>query len=593
MTDIVNMGAVSKHINDVELFKQNFLVEYDSVFKTEPRSYQLEAYNRFKDEKSIALLFDMGLGKTKTAIDIASYKFLKGDIDAVMLIAPNGVHMQWIVEQLPIHCNVPYETFIWDSTKLNRKYYKAQGNKFFSAKQTERKLKYLAINVEAFSSKTILKYTDYFAKKFGDKLFIVFDESTKGKNPTALRTKAILKYNNVGSRAILTGTPAAKDPYGLYTQYEFLRPNFFGINYIVFKHKFGLLVNDRNFHTGRSFQRQITEKDFNLVKNRLKKIREKRESEGRSFQQEDYFLVASASNMSESAIRTIDNANGFIKYRNLDLLKQAIAPVTMSVRKDDVADLPPKIYAISYVLMSQEQKTIYENLRESLRAQYTGRELSVQNKLSLTLRLLQVCGGFFPYSLEDEGVRQNSIKRIETATGKLESIKNSLEEIDFDETKCIVWAAFVPELLMLYEELSKEYSCCLYYGGVDTHARDTILQEFKEGKYDIFIGNIATAAYGLNLQNATVQLYYSNNFRTEDRLQAENRSHRIGVKASSVIYKDLVVKDTVDELCLKAIKAGRDLNDYFKDMSLDTILDIVPMDDESYDSDCTVEGVMN
>ena len=42
MTDIANMGAVSKHINDVELFKQNFLVEYNSVFKTEPRSYQLE-----------------------------------------------------------------------------------------------------------------------------------------------------------------------------------------------------------------------------------------------------------------------------------------------------------------------------------------------------------------------------------------------------------------------------------------------------------------------------------------------------------------------------------------------------------------------
>ena len=64
-------------------------VEYQSVFKTEPRSYQLEAYNRFKDAESVALLFDMGLkGKTKTAIDIASYKFLWIRLDAVMIIAP-------------------------------------------------------------------------------------------------------------------------------------------------------------------------------------------------------------------------------------------------------------------------------------------------------------------------------------------------------------------------------------------------------------------------------------------------------------------------------------------------------------------------
>lgn len=569
-------------------------VEYQSVFKTEPRTYQLEAYNRFKDADSIALLFDMGLGKTKTAIDIASYKFLMDKIDAVMIIAPNGVHVQWIVEQLPIHCNVQYETFIWDSTKLNRKYYKAQGNKFFSAKQEVRKLKYLAINVEAFSSKTIKKYSDYFTKKFGKRLMIVWDESTKGKNPKALRTKAILQYNNVGSRMILTGTPAAKDPYGLYTQYEFLRPNYFGINYIVFQHKYGLLVNDRNFQTGRSFQRQITEKDFNLVKSKLKRMREKRALEGKGLQGEDYFIAASSCNMSESVIRTIDSATGFIKYRNLDLLKQAIAPVTMSIRKSDVVtSLPPKVYAVSYVLMSPEQKKIYENLKESLRAQYTGRELSVQNKLTLTLRLLQVCGGFFPYSLEDEGVRQNEIKRIETATGKLESIQNALEEVDFDETKCIVWAAFVPELLMLYEELSKDYKCCLYYGGVNKNERAKVLEEFKEGKYDIFIGNIATAAYGLNLQNATVQLYYSNNFRTEDRLQAEDRSHRIGVKAESVIYKDIVVKDSVDELCLKAIRMGKDLNDYFKDMSLNAILDVTPEETDVYDNDEIVGGVMD
>jgi SNF2 family DNA or RNA helicase len=578
----------------VEVMVDTTDINMDLVFKTTPRSYQLTAFDRFKDMKYFALLFDMGLGKTKTAIDIASYKFLKGEIDAVMLIAPNGVHTQWITEQLPEHCGVPYETFIWDSTKLKRKYYKARGNQFFSGTQKERKLKYLAVNVEAFSSKTILRYTDYFTKKFGDKLMIIFDESTKGKNPRALRTKAILRYNTVGCRVILTGTPAAKDPFSLWAQYEFLKSNYFGINYFVFQNRYGMLVNDRNWQTGRSFQRAITEKDFDLVKKKLARAREKRAEEGKGIDNEDYARIAMLSNISEKSVRAIDNATGFIKYKNLDRLKSEIAPITMSVKKDDVADLPPKIYSVTHVLMSTEQAKIYNNLKEQMRAQYEGKELSVQNKLSLTLRLLQVCGGFFPSSLEDEGVRVNEIRRITSATGKLERIKDELEEVDFDETKCIVWAAFVPELLMLYDELSKDYSCCLYYGGVDTHEREKILAEFKEGKYDIFIGNIATAAYGLNLQNATVQLYYSNNFRTEDRLQAENRSHRIGVKASSVVYKDLVIKGTVDELCLASIKMGRDLNDYFKTLSLDDILDVQVPDDTEQDGEYElIGGVMD
>lgn len=557
---------------------ENTEVMESMVFKTVPRSYQLDAFRRFKDEKSIALQFDMGLGKTKTAIDIASYKFLKGEIDAVMLIAPNGVHTQWITEQLPEHCNVPYETFIWDSTKLKRKHYKAEGNAFFGAPKKDRKLKYFAINVEAFSSKTIIRYSDYFAKRFGDKLLIILDESTKIKSPTALRTKALLKYNTVGCRMTLTGTPAAKNPYGLWSQYEFLCKNYFGINYFVFQNKYGLLVNDKNWQTGRSFNRPITEKDYDVVKARLKRAREL----SNTVTNEDYARISILCCMSDKSVRAIDSSVGFIRYKNLDHLRNAIAPITVSVKKDDVADLPPKIYTVEYVTMSPEQTIIYNNLKETLRAQYADKELSVQNKLSLTLRLLQVCGGFFPSNLETEGIRQNEIKRINTATGKLERVKDALEEIDFDETKCIVWAAFVPELLMLYEELSKEYSCCLYYGGVDAHDRARILDEFKEGKYDIFIGNIATAAYGLNLQNATVQLYYSNNFRTEDRLQAENRSHRIGVKSSSVVYKDIVIKGTVDELCIKSIKMGRELNEFFKDLSFNDILDI-KIEDEPHE----------
>ena len=61
------------------------------------RSYahQTEAVERFKDEKEIALFLSQGLGKSKITLDIARYKYEKGEIEALLIIAPNGVHKQW------------------------------------------------------------------------------------------------------------------------------------------------------------------------------------------------------------------------------------------------------------------------------------------------------------------------------------------------------------------------------------------------------------------------------------------------------------------------------------------------------------------
>ena len=552
------------------------MTSYDKdVFKTTPRSYQLEAYNRFKDSNHFALFFTMGLGKTKTILDIVSYKYLKGDTKALVVIAPNGVHAQWIDEQLPEHLNVPYETFVWDSAKLNRKYYKAQGNRFFKQDNPD-KLKVLAINVEAFSHKTVKRYMDFFTQKYGDKVFIALDESTKIKNPSAQRTKALLKYNKCGCRAILTGTPSAKNPYGLWSQFNFLEDDYFDINYFVFQHRYGLLVRDSNYQTGRSFNRAINEKDYAKVLGRIKKMRERNIDAGigDKLTAVDIERIAMLSNMSSSVIKTLVESNKFVQYRNLDQLKSLIAPITISKDKSEILDLPPKIYTVSYVVMSPEQEKIYNSLKETLRAQYTGRELSVQNKLTLTMRLAQVTGGFFPYSLEDEGVRQTDIKRIESATCKVECLMDDLEGIDFEKTKCIVWAVYVAELKMLYAEISKEYTCCLYYGGIPSSERAEILQDFKAGKYDVFLGNIATGAYGLNLQNASVQLYYSSNFLNEARLQAEDRSHRLGTTAEVVVYKDIVVKGTVDELALESIRQGKELNSFFSSVTLNDILDV-------------------
>jgi len=194
---------------------------------------------------------------------------------------------------------------------------------------------------------------------------------------------------------------------------------------------------------------------------------------------------------------------------------------------------------------------------------------------------MQVVGGFFPYQEEREGWLDGGQERgmvmvkdsalIGKSSVKMDALLEDLEEVA-DETKVIVWAHFVSELKLIAATLKAAgYSCCLYYGGTPSQERRQIIEDFKAGKYKVFVGNAATAGFGLNLQNATLQYYYSNTFRTEERLQAEDRSHRIGVK-SSVVYKDIIAKGTIDERIAQNTKVGRDLNDYFKQNSLMELL---------------------
>ena len=160
---------------------------------------------------------------------------------------------------------------------------------------------------------------------------------------------------------------------------------------------------------------------------------------------------------------------------------------------------------------------------------------------------------------------------IGTKNVKVVKILEELEEIDPDE-QVIVWAHFRVELEYLQKELSRNgYNCRLYYGGTSRDKRTEIINEFQHERFKIFIGNPAVAGFGLNLQTATTQLWFSNSFRTEDRLQAEDRSHRIGVQ-KTCLYKDVICKDSVDEKIYANTKAGRNLNDYFKSNSLKEIL---------------------
>ena len=66
--------------------------------------HQQKALDKYKDKSVIPLFFDPGTGKTLTSLAIAVDKYKRGEIDALLVIAPNGVHKQWALEEIPKWC---------------------------------------------------------------------------------------------------------------------------------------------------------------------------------------------------------------------------------------------------------------------------------------------------------------------------------------------------------------------------------------------------------------------------------------------------------------------------------------------------------
>jgi len=562
-------------------------------FKTVPYRHQLVAYEKLKNEKFFALFMDMGLGKSKTAIDIAVHKYEKGQIDAVLVIAPNMVHAQWADEQIPTHCSVPFSTFVWTASKANRRQYQFQMENFM---MEERKLKFFMVNVETFQSESVIPHIIEYVKN--NEVFTIVDESTRIKTPTAKRTKTITKLNKYGQRCILSGTPVAKSPFDLYAPFNFLSKDFFQVNYFIFKHRFGVMMKGTNEYTGRPFTKLIDEKKFSIVKGRIENLKADRRMTTMNMEYEltsaDLEILSAVTSISEKNIKFIDKHDEYTRFKRLDELRDAIDPYTFSVKKGDLHQFdhesfdhlgvpalpkfPDKVYVCEYVQMSKEQKKIYGDLKKHLLAEYSGHELSVQQKVSLSIRLRQVTGGYFPYEEESEKMlnykkvpfMKKQSEMIGKKNVKMERIHELLEEMG-DES-IIIWASFVAEIEAIYEELKKSYSCELYYGATSKKERARIKDDFMAKKFQIFIGNPSVAGFGLNLQVSTIQLWYSNSYRTEDRLQAEDRSHRIGT-TQNIVYKDIIAKGTLDEKIYKAIREGRNLNDYFSQTSLEEMLD--------------------
>lgn len=505
--------------------------------------HQQEAFDRYKDASCIPIFFDPGLGKTRTVIDIACYKYNKGDIDSVIVIAPNGVHEQWAREEIPRWAEgTPHD--IWIKT-----------DKRPPAEWEKRKsLKFLCVNVDRFSTPTSWRwYVDYAREH---RTFIVVDEATRIKNPDAKRTKNIMYgFNDVVfrgrtivknkpftvARAVLTGTPVTNRPFDVWAMFEFLQPGCTGRNWYTFQSHFGLW---RTMVQGnRQFRVLITEDIWNAVKY------------CNSFEVANSVFGIGYDDFCK--IKKQEKYEGC--YDNLPELKAWLYERAIFANIEECFDMPEKIYVQRRLDMSKEQLAAYKAMKSEFIAEYGDTSTSVTTQLACSIRLKQIASGFM---VPDEKFDEDPDPGDVTWFKEVPKMKRILSDIDEIKGRCVVVTTFTAEAYRLYDELIKEgYSVCLQTGS----KRIGTIEDFKNGKYQIMIANIRIISMGFNLQAVCHHiLFYSNTYSFEDRRQTEGRIYRAN-QHDKCIFMDYVMNGSVDEDILQAQKDKKSMSEYIKD----------------------------
>ena len=496
-----------------------------SAFKTKPYRHQLHYLNNHSREKYFALLAEQGTGKTWMIINNVAQLWASGDCDALLVFAPNGVHYNWTIEEIPKHMPgwIRYKSAAWCSTakKEDKKKLDALYHDPF-----DKSLRILTMNWEALQTKRGFSFAEEFCLG-ASKLMIACDESDSIKNPKAARTKALMKLKKYSEwRRIMTGTMINNSPFDAFSQYSFLDDSILETtSYYAFKSEYAEMIQDGSplmssirAKTGSRFTPQIVERD----------------------------------------------ENGLPKYKNLDKLSLLIAPHSYRVLKKDCLDLPDKIHTTLYFDLTKEQEVIYKKAKDEGRLIFENEDTPF-NRLAVFSKLAQITSGYYIHPCSDDAIR------IDGKNPKLLLLEEKVLKAIEDREKVIIWARYRIEIEDIRKILvGHGIKCVQYHGGIKKDDRIKAIEDFEKGDAQVFIGNQQAGATGITLVAASHVIYFSNSFSLRDRLQSEDRAHRIG-QTKTVTYTNLAARGTIDEHVINTLLSKKDVADEILNANVDLL----------------------
>ncbi len=189
-----------------------------------------------KISSGFAFLFEMGCGKTLTAIATMGAAYQLGAIDRVLIIAPTSVVAVWPKEfdeaaDFPVTCR----TLLGDKRARLK-----------SISDLE-KYRYPKLKVAVINFESVWREGVFEALKEFNADMIICDESQRIKTHNAQQSKAIHELGDAAKyKLILSGTPVQNDAIDIWSQYRFLDRTVFGDSYYAFRGRYAVMGGFNN-----------------------------------------------------------------------------------------------------------------------------------------------------------------------------------------------------------------------------------------------------------------------------------------------------------------------------------------------------------
>lgn len=456
-------------------------------FKTEPFLHQLREFELSADMPSRALIWQMRTGKSKLMVDTACHLYaVSRDIDAVLVFAPNGVHENWARRELPIHHwdNVPYSTFVWRTDLKDDEGFNAG---FAHALKDRTRLRWFCFASDTMTRADVRKFVKRVVNR--RRCLVIFDESQDYRTPGSKRTsmaRALAK--KCPYRRILSGTPLDNSPLHAFTQFELLEEGALGYDtYGDFKAHFAV-YEQKTTRGGKTYP----------------------------------------------ALK---------EYRHLDELRDAMAPWTSVVLREDCHDLPALVRSRRAVTLTEEQLRIYRELHRSFEVEVNGELVSIGEASARFIKLQQVVSGY----LRDEFGDTHWIHPPEENP----RVQTLLDEVRMTTGRVVVWCQFRHDLDLVAAAMRAAGRDVLeYHGRVSAADKARARELMAPGTGDEgpdLVGQAQSGGAGLDFSSANKIIWYSHTFDAIVRGQADERATAMG--GGNVPVVDLVAPG-IDEYVL-------------------------------------------
>lgn len=486
--------------------------------KTQGMKQQLEALQRAAGKRYFAFFMEQGTGKSWTLLADAERLYARGVIDALFILAPNGVHTNWLLREIPEHMDCEYVARAWSSGMTRQRRKKMDDLMKLRSINAVPPLRILTMNYDALASKEAFEFALNFM--MCTKCLFALDESQYVKNGQTTRTKQVMRLRlHSKGRRLLSGTPMDK-PWDIFSQAEFLEEGLLGTSsYRSFVAEYAQLADHVN---------PVTDSDWAFRKQVQKNPR-----------------------MAHAIIVAKDDTTGLPIYRNLERLQALIEPWSYRVLKRDCLDLPPKIYQQVYFELDAKQQAAYDLMEQELRIQLEDGSLKPVKALASLVKLQQITSGYVVVPGQEE------LLYVGDKNPRLAALLTAMEPLA--GKKVIVWARFREEIASVVAALRGAGRAVVeYHGGVKAKDREAAIDAIQHGDADVIVMNQQAGGTGITLTAATFAIYYSNYYSLLRRSQSEDRNHRIGTRGE-VVYIDLIAQATIDESITRALQQKADL----------------------------------